>query len=217
MMSICILFIFIVSIGGSTYQFSAGSAKPAKPASAVSTRPAPAKTSPAKPASSLPAKPASAPSSAANRTTSRPNAAASTQNVNNAAAATSDSSKPVKATTATGTGKSSVAAPKQTVVESSRNYEGELAALTRANEDQTRQYAELKLEVDGLEKERDFYFDKLRDIEILLQDVEEQGQGNAYTAAIFKILYATAEGFQPIDEKVAGGVDGGEAPNDETF
>lgn len=205
--------------GGSTFQFSSGAAKSTKPASAGSTRPAPAKTSPAKPVSSLPAKPATAPSvpssTTTNKSTSRQNAAASVQNVNNATSSTADTSKPAKATAAPST--KGLAAIKQPIVESGRNYEAELAALAQANEEQTKQYAELKLEVDGLEKERDFYFDKLRDIEILLQDVEEQGQGNAYTAAIFKILYATAEGFQPIDDKVASGIDGNEAPIDETF
>ena len=53
----------------------------------------------------------------------------------------------------------------------------------------------MKLEMDGLERERDFYFNKLRDIEIMLQDIEESGQGTELTSAIFKILYATAEGF----------------------
>ena len=53
----------------------------------------------------------------------------------------------------------------------------------------------MKLEMDGLERERDFYFNKLRDIEIMLQDIEDSGKGTELTADIFKILYATAEGF----------------------
>ena len=61
---------------------------------------------------------------------------------------------------------------------------------------------EMKGDMVGLEKERDFYFDKLRDIEILLQDMEEDGLfkgagdiGNEISAKVFKILYATADGF----------------------
>ena len=52
--------------------------------------------------------------------------------------------------------------------------------------------------MDGLEKERDFYFDKLREIEVLLQDIEDKNSGNELTAAIFKILYATIDGFEPV-------------------
>ena len=62
---------------------------------------------------------------------------------------------------------------------------------------------ELKQEMDGLEKERDFYFDKLRDIEMMLQDVEESEKGNEMSAAIFKILYATADGFEQTEEEAA--------------
>jgi len=35
--------------------------------------------------------------------------------------------------------------------------------------------AELKLTVDGLEKERDFYFKKLREVEILCQNDSQSG------------------------------------------
>jgi len=63
--------------------------------------------------------------------------------------------------------------------------------------------AELRLTVDGLERERDFYFGKLRDIEILLQSQEGEGaEGEAETPQtemvqrIFKILYATEDDFE---------------------
>lgn len=49
--------------------------------------------------------------------------------------------------------------------------------------------AQLTLTVDGLEKERDFYFGKLRDIEIYCQQNEEGG--STFLAEIQKILYAT--------------------------
>jgi hypothetical protein len=53
---------------------------------------------------------------------------------------------------------------------------------------------------------------------VWLQELEENGQGTALTAQILKILYATAEGFEPIDESVAnndnanGEAEGGNAP-----
>lgn len=45
----------------------------------------------------------------------------------------------------------------------------------------------MKLTVEGLEKERDFYFGKLRDIEILCQDHED----DTVIKNIMNILYAT--------------------------
>jgi hypothetical protein len=79
----------------------------------------------------------------------------------------------------------------------------EIAALKESNEESQRALAEMKLEMDGLEKERDFYFEKLRDVEIMLQDLEDKGQGSELSAAIFKILYATADGFEQVEGEAA--------------
>jgi len=42
--------------------------------------------------------------------------------------------------------------------------------------------------VEGLEKERDFYFGKLRDIEVMCQECED---GNPLIQKILDVLYAT--------------------------
>lgn len=81
---------------------------------------------------------------------------------------------------------------------SADNNNKELVSLRQANQESTRAYAELRTEMEGLEKERDFYFEKLRDIEIVLQDLEDKGEGTALSASLFKILYATADGFEPL-------------------
>jgi RP/EB family microtubule-associated protein len=49
---------------------------------------------------------------------------------------------------------------------------------------------EMKTTLDGLEKERDFYFGKLRDIEVLCQEYEADNL--PITKKILDILYATA-------------------------
>ncbi|KAI9833515.1 MAG: Microtubule-associated protein RP/EB member 1 [Phylliscum demangeonii] len=60
--------------------------------------------------------------------------------------------------------------------------------------------ATLKESVDGLERERDFYFSKLRDIELLTQqavhaDPEIEKDEEGLVRQIQKILYSTTEGF----------------------
>lgn len=94
--------------------------------------------------------------------------------------------------------------------------------------DLNKQIAELKLTVDGLEKERDFYFGKLREIEI---DVQENLEGVELTCqetdrvledheafpilqSIQTILYSTEEGFEvPPEEEDLKAVE----YDDETF
>ncbi|XP_035270488.1 microtubule-associated protein RP/EB family member 3-like isoform X2 [Anguilla rostrata] len=61
------------------------------------------------------------------------------------------------------------------------------------------QLMELKLTVDGLEKERDFYFSKLRDIELICQ--EHESENNPIIGKIIDILYATEDGFAPPEDE----------------
>jgi len=60
------------------------------------------------------------------------------------------------------------------------------------------QNAELKLTTDALEKERDFYFGKLREIEILCQNAD---QSNEHIQAILRILYATDDQQEFVTEE----------------
>ena len=52
---------------------------------------------------------------------------------------------------------------------------GSSAAVNAQIDDLTNQLMESKLTIEGLEKERDFYFSKLRDIEVLAQEHENDG------------------------------------------
>lgn len=60
----------------------------------------------------------------------------------------------------------------------------------------------MKLQNDTLDKERDFYFGKLRDIEMLLQARNIEQSDNVTAQDILKILYASEE------EKVTVGGEG---------
>jgi RP/EB family microtubule-associated protein len=87
----------------------------------------------------------------------------------------------------------------------------ELEQYKAKAEESAREVSELRLEIEDLTKERDFYFEKLREVEIALQDVVDQGKGGDVADAIFKILYATAEGFEPpVDEPAPEAAEDGE-------
>ncbi|XP_076238333.1 microtubule-associated protein RP/EB family member 1 isoform X3 [Calliopsis andreniformis] len=77
-------------------------------------------------------------------------------------------------------------------------------------EELSAQLMELKMSLEGLEKERDFYFGKLRDIEVMCQDCDN-GDPPPIVHKILDVLYATEEGFAPPEE-----LEGDEpAPDDE--
>lgn len=80
----------------------------------------------------------------------------------------------------------------------------------------SQEITELKLSVDLLEKERDFYFGKLRDVEILCQASEADDLPMA--VAIKKILYATEEKESALLEAqqlLSGSLDSGVADSEE--
>lgn len=84
-------------------------------------------------------------------------------------------------------------------------------------ENLTAQVEEFKLSIEGLEKERDFYFNKLRDIEILIGARVDSKDGKVSDAEMENlkqmqaILYSTEEGFEVPD------LDGGVVDEEETF
>jgi len=67
----------------------------------------------------------------------------------------------------------------------------------------TAKMMEMTSTVEGLEKERDFYFGKLRTIEVLCQ---EQEPDHPVMQKILDILYATEDGFAPPEELEGVGI-----------
>ncbi|MBW0476485.1 hypothetical protein O181_016200 [Austropuccinia psidii MF-1] len=91
------------------------------------------------------------------------------------------------------------------------------ASTQKEIENLTNQLEEYKLSMEGLEKERDFYFSKLRDIEILIGARVESKEGNVSETEMENlkqlqaILYSTEEGFEVPD------AEGGLVDEEETF
>jgi len=66
------------------------------------------------------------------------------------------------------------------------------------SENSGNQVAELKATVEGLEKERDFYFGKLREIEILCQNSDPSLE---VVQQVFKIMYATDDSEEFVSQE----------------
>lgn len=90
------------------------------------------------------------------------------------------------------------------------------ANLMKKNSDLMDRVAELELTLTGIEKERDFYFEKLRGIEVMLQVHEENGETkhpDELVKKIFKVLYATSEDNIVVTDE--GEILGGDPENNE--
>jgi len=62
---------------------------------------------------------------------------------------------------------------------------------------------ELKAAIEAIEKERDFYYGKLRDLEVLCQIEDESAEKMIDKQRILDVLYATEDGFAVPDEQAA--------------
>mmetsp|Transcript_17367 Transcript_17367/g.32961 ORF Transcript_17367/g.32961 Transcript_17367/m.32961 type:complete len:266 (-) Transcript_17367:161-958(-) len=102
----------------------------------------------------------------------------------------SASRKPAKSSTGTRTRTNS--GPR-----SSGDAEKRLRAKDKEIGELTTHVEEMKGHIELLEKERTFYYTKLRNIEILLQDIEED---NDLKKSVLDILYQTDEGFEAPEE-----------------
>ncbi|CAB3397864.1 unnamed protein product [Caenorhabditis bovis] len=78
----------------------------------------------------------------------------------------------------------------------------QLKQMKEELEEVNRQLSESDNVIASLEKERDFYFSKLRAIEVICQDNESIG--NVEVSRIIDVLYETEEGFAPPDEDANG-------------
>ncbi|KAI9178932.1 microtubule integrity protein mal3 [Blastocladiella emersonii ATCC 22665] len=84
----------------------------------------------------------------------------------------------------------------------------QVAELTQVNEEQVASLA-------ALEKERDFYFGKLRDIEILIQQEAARGVQSDLITLTQQILYATDDGFEVPEDALPGDMMDGEYLGDQ--
>uniref|UniRef100_UPI0008141F45 Chimera protein of Centromere-associated protein E and Microtubule-associated protein RP/EB family member 1 n=1 Tax=Homo sapiens TaxID=9606 RepID=UPI0008141F45 len=74
-----------------------------------------------------------------------------------------------------------------------KRYRKEIMDLKKQLEEVSLETRAQAMEKDQLEKERDFYFGKLRNIELICQ--ENEGENDPVLQRIVDILYATDEGF----------------------
>ncbi|KAJ1677455.1 microtubule integrity protein mal3 [Spiromyces aspiralis] len=97
------------------------------------------------------------------------------------------------------------------------------AANAALVQDLTNQLNEAKVLLDTAEKERDFYFSKLREIEIMIQQTEcEEGSPlDVFAKQVQEVLYSTEESYVPDEngdiDHVADQVQHLEVDDNETF
>ena len=99
-------------------------------------------------------------------------------------------------TNKTATGKDGLSGAPVREKNSSSSSTTSSSSSSKEHRELVKAHTELRTTVSGLEKERDFYFDKLRDIEIMLQSFQEKEEGadsKKLIEDVFLVLYATTE------------------------
>ena len=136
------------------------------------------------------------------------------------ASGSGSSTAPAAVSSRTSTGGAAARRPATTSAASANRAAPRVAAPSPATSVLRQENESLKEAIAGLEKERDFYFSKLRDIELLLQTAVEnepaiENDENGLVKNIQAILYSTEEGFEIPAEAEEGLEANGEEP--ETF
>merc|ERR1739846_34844 len=90
-------------------------------------------------------------------------------------------------------------APRASYGSSNRSTNGGGASSAQV-EELNATLVEKNLAIEGLEKERDFYFGKLRDIEVISQEFETVDGAAEFSQKVLGVLYATEDGFAVPDE-----------------
>jgi len=128
--------------------------------------------------------------------------------------ATTEKSSATRSTATRGPSQKENVGANKANAEQNAQLQGKVSELEGQRGELENETAQLKMTLEGLEKERDFYFGKLRDIEILCQGEPED---NDFVQRIFKILYATEDDFVAVDaddEKNGQDVENGAKPED---
>lgn len=117
------------------------------------------------------------------------------------ASGSGSSSGPAPVTSRTSTGGAAARRPAPAASTGAARAGPRLASTGPASSALRAENESLKEAIQGLEKERDFYFSKLRDIELLLQTAVENDPAiekdeNGLVKNIQAILYSTEEGFE---------------------
>lgn len=106
-------------------------------------------------------------------------------------------------------GKKKAAAPKNYVAPGGKSsIGGGSAASSKKVKELEGELSELRVTAETMEKERDFYFGKLRDIEVLIQNTA--GEKSEVAELILKVLYATEEEKIEITDDGQVNITGGE-------
>jgi len=109
---------------------------------------------------------------------------------------------PAKTTTAAKTATPAAKTPAKAAVKSPESKSTSSSDSDKKVDEMSSQLAEQKVTIDGLEKERDFYFGKLREVEIMCQQSEDPNAD--LVQKILKVLYATDENEGFVAEESQG-------------